>query len=37
MKALVLREPGNAVVEEVPEPVTAADRLLLKVRMVGLC
>ncbi|HEY6253806.1 MAG TPA: alcohol dehydrogenase catalytic domain-containing protein, partial [Candidatus Angelobacter sp.] len=37
MKALVLKEPGKAVVEEVPEPVAAAGGLRLKVRMVGLC
>jgi len=37
MKALVLKGPGNAVIEDVPEPIADSDRLLLKVRMVGLC
>jgi len=37
MKALVLRNPGEAAVESVPEPVAGEDKLLLKVRMIGLC
>ncbi len=37
MKALVLRKPGEASVENVPEPVPGDGELLLKVRMVGFC
>lgn len=37
MKALVLRRPGKASIEMVPEPVSADGNILLKVRMVGLC
>ena len=37
MKALVLTQPGEAVIDEVAEPANYGDNLLLKVRMVGLC
>jgi threonine dehydrogenase-like Zn-dependent dehydrogenase len=37
VKALVLKSPGEASVETVPEPVVASGELLLKVRMVGFC
>ena len=37
MKALVLKEPGQAEIMPVPEPVVTASSLLLKVRMVGFC
>jgi 2-desacetyl-2-hydroxyethyl bacteriochlorophyllide A dehydrogenase len=37
MKALVLEKPGHASIQEVPEPVVADQRILLKVRMVGFC
>src|SRR6185369_17025582 len=37
MKALVIKKPGEAAVEAVPEPVVTGDMLLLKVRMIGLC
>ena len=37
MKALVLKGPGEASVETVPNPVAAPGELLLRVRMVGFC
>jgi threonine dehydrogenase-like Zn-dependent dehydrogenase len=37
MKALVLQKPGHATIETVPDPVLTDGKLLLKVRMVGLC
>ena len=37
MKALVIKKPGEATVESVAEPVVTEDKLLLKVRMIGLC
>ena len=37
MKALVLKGPGKASVETVPDPVAAPGELLLRVRMVGFC
>ena len=37
MKALVIKKPGEAAVESVPEPVASEEKLLLKVRMIGLC
>ena len=38
MKALVLEEPGKAVLKRIEEPIVAAqDEILLQVRMVGLC
>src|SRR5712675_1674437 len=37
MKALIIRKPGEAVVESVAEPLPSEEKLLLKVRMVGLC
>ncbi len=37
MKALVIRKPGDAAVESVAEPVVTGEKLLLKVRMIGLC
>jgi len=37
MKALVLRKPGEASVENVADPVLADGQILLRVRMVGFC
>lgn len=37
MKALVIKEPGQAEIKCVPEPVATGSSLLLKVRMVGFC
>jgi threonine dehydrogenase-like Zn-dependent dehydrogenase len=37
MKALIIQEPGHATVENVAEPVSQRDDVLLKVKMVGLC
>lgn len=37
MKALIIKNPGEAVVESIKEPVSSAGNLLLKVRMIGLC
>jgi threonine dehydrogenase-like Zn-dependent dehydrogenase len=37
MKALVFKKPGEAAVESVAEPVVTEEKLLLKVRMIGLC
>ncbi len=37
MKALVLRKPGEASIENVPEPVPTDGQIALKVRMVGFC
>src|ERR1700761_2361166 len=37
MKALVLRKPGEASVENVADPVPTGGEILLKVRMVGFC
>lgn len=37
MKALFIRQPGEAVVDNTPEPKTADGNVLLQVRMVGLC
>ena len=37
MKALVLKNPGEAAVEIIPDPVRRPDQVLLKVRNVGLC
>jgi threonine dehydrogenase-like Zn-dependent dehydrogenase len=36
VKALIIKKPGEAVIENVDEPATTAD-LRLQVRMVGLC
>jgi threonine dehydrogenase-like Zn-dependent dehydrogenase len=37
MKALIIRKPGEAEVNDIPEPVASQEQLLLKVRMIGLC
>ena len=37
MKALVLREYGRLVYEDVPEPVVAPDEVLVKVEACGIC
>ena len=37
MKALVLKKPGEAAIEDVPEPKLDPGKILLRVRMVGLC
>jgi 2-desacetyl-2-hydroxyethyl bacteriochlorophyllide A dehydrogenase len=37
MNALVIRNPGEAAIEQVPAPSKSSGGVLLKVRMVGLC
>jgi threonine dehydrogenase-like Zn-dependent dehydrogenase len=37
MKALLMRQPGEVVVHDLPDVVAHNDDVLLKVRMVGLC
>jgi 2-desacetyl-2-hydroxyethyl bacteriochlorophyllide A dehydrogenase len=37
VKALFIRQPGEAIVGEIPEPAICVEHLLLQVRMVGLC
>jgi threonine dehydrogenase-like Zn-dependent dehydrogenase len=37
MRALVIKKPGEATIETVPEPVPTPGKILLRVRMVGLC
>jgi len=37
MKALVLKKPGKATIETVPDPVLTPGNVLLRVRMVGFC
>jgi len=37
MRALVLKQPGNAAVEVVPDLVRVSDHVLLRVQQVGLC
>lgn len=37
MKAIVLEEPGRAVIKDVPEPQRGAGDVLLAVRRIGLC
>jgi threonine dehydrogenase-like Zn-dependent dehydrogenase len=37
VRALVIKEPGHASVENVPDPVSSHNNVLLKVKMVGLC
>jgi 2-desacetyl-2-hydroxyethyl bacteriochlorophyllide A dehydrogenase len=37
MKALVLQKPGQASIQEFPEPIITDQQILLKVRMVGFC
>ncbi len=37
MKALIIKQPGEAIVQSVAEPVVKGQDLLLKVRMIGLC
>ncbi|MFI5093127.1 MAG: zinc-binding alcohol dehydrogenase family protein [Candidatus Acidiferrum sp.] len=37
MKAVVMKKPGQAAVESVPDPAPSGNSLLLKVRMVGFC
>ena len=37
MKALVLKKPGKATIETVPDPVLTRGNVLLRVRMVGFC
>ncbi len=37
MKALVIKKPGQAEVEAIPDLVVSRENLLLKVRMIGLC
>jgi threonine dehydrogenase-like Zn-dependent dehydrogenase len=37
MKALVMRQPGEAILESVPDPKPSGEEVLLKVRRIGLC
>lgn len=37
MKALVITDPGCALVERIPEPTAELKRCLLRATMVGLC
>ena len=37
VKALVLKRPGEASIETVPDPLVAPGEILLRVRMVGFC
>src|SRR5271155_3732169 len=37
MKAVVVQEPGKAVLADIPEPSRGSDETLLQVRMIGLC
>jgi threonine dehydrogenase-like Zn-dependent dehydrogenase len=37
MKALILKNPGEAAIESVPEPKAEGGKILLHVRMIGLC
>jgi len=37
MKALFIRQPGEARIGQIPEAQNAGEQLLLQVRMVGLC
>jgi D-arabinose 1-dehydrogenase-like Zn-dependent alcohol dehydrogenase len=37
MKALFIRQPGEASIGQVSEPQNSGEQLLLQVRMVGLC
>jgi len=37
MRALLLKQPGELVVEKVHDPVVNGKDILLKVRLVGLC
>jgi threonine dehydrogenase-like Zn-dependent dehydrogenase len=37
VKALVIKQPGQAEIESIAEPAVNENRLLLKVRMVGFC
>jgi threonine dehydrogenase-like Zn-dependent dehydrogenase len=37
MKALVIRRPGEAAIENIPEPPQQPGQVLLRVRMIGLC
>ncbi len=37
MRALILKAPGEAAIEAVPDPIPVAGQVLLQVRSVGLC
>jgi len=37
MKAVVVQEPGNAMLVDIPEPSEATGNTLLQIRMIGLC
>ena len=37
MRALVIQKPGEAVIENVPQPEPRPGQVLLRVRMIGLC
>ncbi len=37
MRAFLLKRPGHASIEAIPDPIVKSDDILLKVRMVGFC
>jgi threonine dehydrogenase-like Zn-dependent dehydrogenase len=37
VQALIIRKPGEAVLDQIPAPAVDSNHLLLKVQMVGLC
>ena len=37
MRALVIQKPGQAVIENIPQPEQRPGQVLLRVRMIGLC
>jgi threonine dehydrogenase-like Zn-dependent dehydrogenase len=37
MRALIIKQPGEAFIESVPQPQVEPGKVLLRVRMVGLC
>lgn len=37
MRALVIKKPGEVSIESVPEPTVDHEKVLLRIRMVGLC
>src|ERR1700758_4916542 len=37
MRALVIQKPGEALIENIPQPEPRPGQVLLRVRMIGLC
>jgi threonine dehydrogenase-like Zn-dependent dehydrogenase len=37
MKAIVIRKPGEAIMQDIPEPQPQPGHILLRIRMIGLC